>query len=176
MDNLAPSLLGSLSTVEDDGRQIFCEGFVEPMSNMGEGQGKSDGAPVEGNGHGRVVEANGCTCENEDNEVRGKLETIDEALLTRTIELQALFDKSHMSTSLQHQILRFLFDSCSGNVEDVSDVGKLSLGELLTLKGKEENPGLSTLVVPASWNQLINIYIKIRDARSTEVESMHWTK
>jgi hypothetical protein len=46
------------------------------------------------------VEANGCTCDNEENEVRGKLETIGEAFLTRTIKLQALFNKSHMSTDL----------------------------------------------------------------------------
>ena len=46
------------------------------------------------------MEANGCTCDNEENEVRGKLETIGEAFLTRTIKLQALFNKSHMSTDL----------------------------------------------------------------------------
>ena len=66
-----------------------------------------------------------------------------------------------MSTGLQHQILRLLFDARSENVEEVSDVGKLSLGELLTLKGKEGNPGLSTMVVPASWKQLINLYQKL---------------
>ena len=80
---------------------------------------------MQGNGHGGVVEANGCTCENEENEVWGKLETIGEALLTRTIELQALLDKSHMSTGLQHKILLLLFDSRSGNVEEMSDVKKL---------------------------------------------------
>ena len=56
-----------------------------------------------------------------------------------------------MSTGLQHQILRFLFYSRSGNVEEVSDVGKLSLGELLTLKGKKGNPGLSNVATPAFW-------------------------
>ena len=66
-----------------------------------------------------------------------------------------------MSTDLQHQILHLLFDSRSGNVEEVSDVGKLSLGQLLILKGKEGNPGLSTVVVPASWKQLISLYQKI---------------
>ena len=157
MDNPAPSLLGSPSTAEEDGRQILCEGFVEPMGNMGEGQGQSDGAPVQGNGHGGVVEANGCTGENE---VRGKLETIGKAFFTRTIELQALFDKSHMSTGLQHQILRLLFDSRWGNVEEMSDVGKMSLGELLTLKG-EGNPELSTAALPASWKQLLSLYQKL---------------
>ena len=66
------------------------------MGNMVEGRGQSNGALVQGNEQGGVVEANGCTCENEENEIRGKLETIGEALLTRTIELQALFNKNHM--------------------------------------------------------------------------------
>ena len=89
------------------------------------------------------MKANGCTCENEENEVRGKLKTIGEAILTCTIELQALFDKSHMSTCLQHQILRFLFDSRLGNIEEVSDLGKLSLGELLILKSRRETLDLA---------------------------------
>ena len=67
-----------------------------------------------------LVEANGCIGENKKNAIREKLVTIGEAFLTRTIELQALFDKIHMSTGLQGQILRFLFDShnsCSGMVK-----------------------------------------------------------
>ena len=162
MDNPAPSLLGSSITAEEDGRQILCEGCVEPMGNMGEDQGLSDGAPVQGNGQGGVVEANGCIGENEENEVRGKLETIGEALLTRTIELQALLFIWCGSTALQHQILCFLFDSRSGHVEEVSDVRKVSLRELLTLKGKDGIPGLNIVFVPAFWKQLINLYQKLR--------------
>ena len=82
----APYLLGSLSTAEEDGRQILCKGFVEPMGNMGEGQGQFDGAYVQGNGQGGVVDANGCICDNEEKLVRGKLKTIGEAFLTHPIE------------------------------------------------------------------------------------------
>lgn len=73
IDSPAPSLLGSLCTAENDGQQILCEEFVELMGNMGEDQGQSDGAHVQGNGQGGVVETNGCTAKNE---VQGKLETI----------------------------------------------------------------------------------------------------
>ena len=43
----------------------------------------------------------------------------------------------------------------------MSDVEKLSLGELLILKGKEGNTGLSTGVVHASWKQLISLFQKL---------------
>ena len=59
-----------------------------------------------------------------------KILTINEVLLTHTIELQTLLDKSHMSTGLQGEILRLLFVSRAsriGNGWGVSDVGKLSL-------------------------------------------------
>ena len=39
MVSSAQSLLESRSTTEEDGRPIFCEGFVQPMGNMEEGQG-----------------------------------------------------------------------------------------------------------------------------------------
>jgi hypothetical protein len=42
----------------------------------------------------------------------------------------------------------------------------LSLGELLTLKGKERNPGLSTVVIPTSWKQLISLYLKLEMPRA----------
>lgn len=140
------------------------EGLVEPMENRREGEGQSDDANVQGNGQVGLVEANACTGENEENAIGEKLVTIGEALLTRCIELQALFDKSHMSTGLQGQILRLLFesrDSRSAIGEEVFDVGKLSLGELLTLKGKEGNAELGSVAVPASWKQLISMYQKL---------------
>ena len=89
---------------------------------------------------------------------------LGEAILTRTIKLQTLFDKSHMSMGLQGQILCILFysrDSHSRNGEEVFDVGKLSLGKLLTLKAKEGNPELSSVALPTSWKQLISLYRKL---------------
>ena len=74
--------------------------------------------------------------------------------MTRTIELQALFDKSHMSLSLQGEILRFLFDSRElllENGEKIFYVGKLSLGENLTLKGKKKNVELTNVAVTMFW-------------------------
>ena len=74
--------------------------------------------------------------------------------MTRTIELQALFDKSHMSLSLQGEILRFLFDSRElllENGEKIFYVGKLSLGENLTLKGKKKNTKLTNVAVTMFW-------------------------
>lgn len=66
-----------------------------------------------------------------------------------------------MLTDLQGQILRNLFDSRSGNGEEVFDVGKLLLGKLLTLKDKKNNPELSSVALPASWKQLISMYEKL---------------
>lgn len=48
-----------------------------------------------------------------------------------------------------------------GNGEEIFDVGKLLLGELLMLKGKEGSTELSSVLVPTSWKQLINLYQKL---------------
>lgn len=87
--------------------------------------------------------------------------TVDEALLTRTIELQSIFDKSHMSMALQSEILELLFGSFGKRVENDEgclDVEKLSLGELLTLKGKDWNGDLGGMSIPTSWKQLMSMY------------------
>jgi hypothetical protein len=64
------------------------------------GEGESDNANVHGNGHVDLLEANVCTCKNQDNAIREKLIRIGEAFLTRTIELQVPFDKNHMLMGL----------------------------------------------------------------------------
>ena len=43
---------------------------------------------MQDNGQGGVVDANGCTCDNEDKLVRGKLEIIGEAFLPIPLNLQ----------------------------------------------------------------------------------------
>ena len=59
-----------------------------------------------------------------------------------------------MSLSLQGEILRFLFDSRElllENGEKIFYVGKLSLGENLTLKGKKKNAKLTNVAVTMFW-------------------------
>lgn len=69
-----------------------------------------------------------------------KILTIGEPFFNHIIEFHALFDKKYMSMGLQEEILRLLLgsrDSRLGNGEEVCNVGKFSLGELLTLKGRK---------------------------------------
>ena len=105
--------------------------------------------------------------------------TVDEALLTHTIELQLIFDKSHMSMALQSEILELLFGSFGKRVENDEgclDVEKLSLGELLTLKGKDWN-GEPGWYVNTDIMETINEYVSnTRDANVAAMEIMCGTR
>lgn len=95
---------------------------MEAIENIKEGEGQSDNANVHDNGQVGLLEVNGCTCETKKMQFKKKLVTIDEAFLTRTIELQALFDKNHMSMSLQGEILRLLFGSRESLLENGEEI------------------------------------------------------
>lgn len=86
----------------------------------------------------------------------------DDALMNSLIDLQSILDKHHMPLDSQDEILRKLFKSTNEqsivDKGETIDFGKLSLGQLLALKGPNWNGDINGFQVPTSYKQLQQIY------------------
>lgn len=87
--------------------------------------------------------------------------SLEDQIIERCIEMQALWDKYQTPIQLQDEMLRLLFGDMAGSKDAPSANVKTkpSLGKLLVQLPTTWNGDLNGIKIPTCWKQLINTYV-----------------